>query len=630
MVVRTTPTRQCQIMQETNRPVLIYDGDCAFCAWQVRYWRRLTGDAVDYQPYQAAAERYPDVPPGEFARAIQLITADGRRYSGAEAAFRVLAAGGRTASLACYRYLPGCSRLSEAVYRFVSRHRAAAYRLARLSWGRERYPAQYHLVSWLFLRGLALIYLFAFASFGLQADGLVGSHGILPVQADLKDMVANYGSNAYWLYPSVFWLDAGNVALKAVALAGMAASLLLFANILSRFMLPLLFLLYLSVVYAGQVFFNFQWDFLLLEAGFLAIFLPYGSPFILFLLHWVLFRLRFLSGLSKLMSGDETWANFTALKYYFETQPLPHVGAWYANQLPEWLLRAGVGWTFFVELLVPFLMFLPRQPRLFAAWTTIVMQVLILLTSNHNFFNLLTITLCLLLFDDRAFRWLHYREWSMPSARGVMRNFLRVATPVPGRFANAFAGLLTVVIFSSTLSMMWATITGRPLPAFNEPVVRALVQWHIVNNYHVFPIITTARPELVVEGSSDGKTWKAYGFKYKPGELTRRPPFVVPHQPRLDWQMWFAALYPPNSPVAYWFYDFMRRLLEGSPDVLALLDHNPFPDQPPKYLRARLEMYQFATPEMKRKTGQWWTSKPLGVYVPPLTLQDLQRPGLSQ
>ena len=616
-------------MHETNRPVLIYDGDCAYCAYQVRYWQRLTGDAVDYQRYQDVSGRYPDITPGEFAGAIQLLTPQGQRYSGAEAAFRVLAAGGRTASLACYRYLPGCSWLSEAVYRFVSRHRVGAYRLARLSWGRERYPAQYDFVSWLFLRGLALIYLVAFASFGLQADGLVGSHGILPVQTDLKDVAANYGSSAYWLFPSVFWLDASNTALKAVALSGIAASLLLFANILTRFILPLLFLLYLSVVYAGQVFFNFQWDFLLLEAGFLAIFLPYGSPFILFLLHWVLFRLRFLSGLSKLLSGDQSWANFTALDYYFETQPLPHIGAWYAHQLPEWLLRVGVGWTFFVELLVPFLMFLPRQPRLFAAWTTILMQVLILLTSNHNFFNLLTIVLCLLLFDDRAFRWVRYGEWPTSLAPGVIRGFLRVARPQPGRFANAFAGLLAVVILSSTLSMMWSTTTGRPLPAFNEPVVRALVQWHIVNNYHVFPIITTARPELVVEGSDDGKVWKAYGFKYKPGELTRRLPFVVPHQPRLDWQMWFAALYPPNSRVAYWFYDFMRRLLEGSPDVLALLDYNPFPDHPPKYLRARLEMYQFATPEIKRETGQWWTSKPLGVYVPPLTLQDLQYPGLS-
>jgi predicted DCC family thiol-disulfide oxidoreductase YuxK len=611
-------------MQATTRPVLTYDGDCLFCAYQVRYWQRLTGDAVDFQPYQDVAGRYPGFIPGEFTGAIQLLTPAGQRYSGAEAAFRVLAAGGRTAALNCYRFIPGYSRLSEVVYRFVSRHRAGAYRLARLCWGRERYPAQYHFVSWLFLRALALIYLCAFASFGLQAEGLVGSQGILPLQADLKEMAAHYGSSAYWLFPSVFWLDASNTALKAVALGGLAASLLLFANILSRIMLPLLFLLYLSVVYAGQVFFNFQWDFLLLEAGFLAIFLPYGSPFTLFLLHWALFRLRFLSGLAKLMSGDDAWANFTALDYYFETQPLPHIGAWYAHQLPEWLLRVGVGWTFFVELLVPFLMFLPRQPRLFAAWTTILMQVFILLTSNHNFFNLLTIALCLLLFDDRAFRWLRRTPGPKAATRSMLPGFLRVATPVPGRFANTVAALLALVILSSTLSMMWSTTTGRALPAFNEPVVRALVQWHIVNNYHVFPIITTARPELVVEGSMDGKVWKAYGFKYKPGELTRRPPFAVPHQPRLDWQLWFAALYPPNSRVAYWFYDFLRRLLEGSPDVLALLEYNPFPDQPPKYLRVRLETYQFATPQLKRERGQWWTSKPLGIYVPPLTLQDLQ------
>jgi predicted DCC family thiol-disulfide oxidoreductase YuxK len=623
------PARFGETMDNTKRPVLIYDSDCALCAYQVRYWRRLTGETIDYQPYQAVAGRYPDIPPGEFTRAIQLMTPDGRRYSGAGAAFRVLAAGGSTAALGCYRYLPGCARLSEALYGFVSRHGAAAYRMARFFWGRERYPQEYHLVSWLFLRCLALIYLIAFWSFGVQATGLVGSQGILPLQVYLQELTAQYGHNAYWMFPGVFWLDAGNTALKVVAFGGAAASLLLFLNVLPRFMLPLLFLLYLSVEYAGQVFFNFQWDFLLLEAGFLAIFLPYGSPWILFLLHWVLFRLRFLSGLSKLASGDPTWAHFTALEYYFETQPLPHTGAWYANQLPDWLLRVGVGWTFFVELAVPFMMFLPRNPRLFAAWTTIVMQVLIIMTSNHNFFNLLSITLCLLLFDDRAFRWLHHGEWSAPAAWGVMPRFLRVATPLPGRFANGFAGLLALVIFSSTLSMMWSTTTGRPLPAFNEPVVRALVQWHVINNYHVFPIITTQRPELIVEGSMDGKHWKAYGFKYKPGDLKRRPPFVVPYQPRLDWQMWFAALYPPNSRVAYWFYDFMRRLLEGSPDVLALLGHNPFPDHPPKYLRARLELYKFATPELRSKTGQWWTSKPLGIYVPPVTLQDLQLSGPS-
>jgi len=389
-----------------------------------------------------------------------------------------------------------------------------------------------------------------------------------------------------------------------VCVAGGVAALLLTLNILTRVVLPLLFVLYLSLVYAGQVFMNFQWDFLLLETGFLAIFLPWGSAVIIWLMHWVLFRLRFLSGAYKLLSGDESWSGFTALQHYFETQPLPHAGAWFAHQLPDMVLRAGVGFTFFAELLVPFLVFLPRNPRLFAAWVTILMQLLIILTSNHNFFNLLTILLCLLLFDDRALR-----TWHLPQLQ------LR-----PGRFATLCASVLAVLIVSSTLSMMWSSFTQRPLPAFNEQVVRLLVQWHVVNNYHVFPNMTTKRPEIIVEGSNDGKNWLAYGFRYKPGDLSRRPAFIVPHQPRLDWMMWFAAIGRPDTRTTYWFPDFMVRLLEGSPQVLALLEHNPFPERPPRLVRARLENYRFTTPAERAATGNWWVSKPIGVYMPPLSL----------
>jgi hypothetical protein len=392
-------------------------------------------------------------------------------------------------------------------------------------------------------------------------------------------------------------------------------ALLLALNIRTRLMLPLLFFLYLSLVYAGQVFMSFQWDFLLLEVGFLAVFLPYGSPIILWLLHWVLFRLRFLSGAAKLLSGDESWAGFSALDYYFETQPLPHIGAWYAHHLPDWLLRVGVGGVFFVELIVPFLIFLPRRPRMFAAWATIVMQLLILLTSNHNFFNLLTIALCLLLFDDRALARLWKSDRTAPAGA--------TKPSAPGVLHTLFAASLAVVIVSSSLSMMWTTFTGKPLPAFNEPVVRALVQWHIVNNYHVFPVITTERPEIIVEGSDDGKHWRSYRFRYKPGDPAQRPKFVVPHQPRLDWQMWFAALSPPYSRTAYWISDFLKRLLQGSDDVLALLADNPFPDQPPRYVRARLENYRFTTPEERRTTGLWWKHQPIGMYLPPVSREML-------
>jgi hypothetical protein len=602
-------------MAQLERPVLIYDAESPLRAWQARYWQRLTGDAVDYLACGAFAGRYPDISTTECRHTVQLVTPQGQHYTGADAVARVLFLGGRPMARRCQRYLPGYTWTARRLHALAARHHGVTYGFARLLWGRERYPAHYQRVSWLFLRVLALIYLAAFVSFGFQATGLVGSQGILPLQQDLQAISAEYGARGYWLYPSLFWFNAGNTALQFVSLAGIGAALLLFGNILTRLMLPLLFVLYLSVVYAGQVFFNFQWDFMLLEAGFLAIFLPWGSPLVVWLFHWLLFRIRFLSGIAKLQSGDPAWASFTALDYYFETQPLPHVGSWLAHQLPELILRVGVGWVFFVELLVPFLVFLPRRPRQFAAWATILTQVLIMLTSNHNFFNLLSIALCLLLFDDRALRWIRLPTmqtgfgWFGRGAPGPAHNG-------PGRLATASAVLLTALIVSSTLTMMWSTLSRQPLPAFNEVVVRGLVQWHVVNNYHVFPVITKERPELIIEGSNDGETWQAYGFHYKPGELTRRPAFNIPHQPRLDWQMWFAALAPPYTRVSYWIHDFIQRLLEGSPDVLALLEHNPFPGQPPRFVRARLELYRFASPALKQATGQWWTREPVGLYLP--------------
>lgn len=596
-------------MSPTGRPLLVYDGDCDFCSGQVRYWQRLTGDAVAYAPYQQVAGAYPHIPHEAFVRSIQLLMPDGSRHSGAAAVMHLRAAGGRPGWLWAGRVMPGFTALAEAAYRLVARHRTAAGRLSRLLRGRERYPAEYRAVSWLFLRLLGLVYLAAFVSFGVQALGLIGSQGILPLGDELQVLRAQHGTQAWWLFPSFFWLAESDAAIQAVCGAGVVAALLLTLNILTRTMLPLLFLLYLSLVQAGQVFMSFQWDFLLLETGFLAIFLPWGSAVVIWLMHWVLFRLRFLSGAYKLLSGDESWAGFTALQHYFETQPLPHAGAWYAHQLPDALLRAGVGFTFFAELVVPFLVFLPRNLRLFAAWVTIVMQLLIMLTSNHNFFNLLTILLCLLLFDDRALRGLRLPRLQYR----------------PGWLATLVASVLAVLIVPATLAMMWSTFSRQPLPAFSEPVTRLLVQWHIVNSYHVFPNMTTKRPEVIVEGSDDGHDWRAYDFRYKPGDPSRQPRFIIPHQPRLDWMMWFAAIGHPGTRTTYWFPDFMVRLLEGSPPVLALLADNPFPERPPRLVRARLEDYRFTTPAERAATGDWWVRKPLGIYLPALSLDMLDR-----
>ncbi len=470
-------------------------------------------------------------------------------------------------------------------------------------------PAEdYRLISGLFLRLLALVYLAAFASLAGQITGLAGSQGILPFTDQLRAAEALHGAWRFLQLPTLFWIDAGDGALRAAAVAGCGFSLLLLLNIFPRLALAALFALYLSLFHAGQVFMNFQWDYLLLEAGFLGIFLPGGARVVIWLYRWLLFRLRFLSGISKLVSGDPSWAGLTALNHYFETQPLPHVGSWYAHQLPEWLLRAGTGAALFTELVVPFMMFLPRPWRLFAAWATIAMQLLIILTSNHNFFNLLTIVLCLFLFDDRALR----RVVPVALAR---RLALHPALPRGGigsvlRAAGLGAMALLLVTVSATLA--GEMILQRPAPAPLAALADWLQPWRIANRYHVFPNMLTERLEIRIEGSRDGRSWRPYVFRYKPGDPARRPAVVIPRQPRLDWMIWFVPL---GHPVNWnWYGRFLERLRENSPAVTGLLAENPFPGAPPRFLRASLWRYRFTDARTRAETGDWWTREYLGPF----------------
>ncbi len=455
-------------------------------------------------------------------------------------------------------------------------------------------------VSRLFLKALALIYLAAFVSLAPQVAGLIGPDGILPVHRYLMEAVAEHGAAAPLVVPTLFWLGNSDLVLQATAWSGAALALLLLFGIQERRVLIALFVLYLSLYRGGQIFTNFQWDTLLLEAGLLAIFVQ-RSPtvLVLWLFHWLLFRLRFMSGWFKLASGDPDWAGFTALDHYFETQPLPHAGAWFAHWLPHWVHQAGVGLTFFSELVVPFFLFLPRPWRLVAVAVTLLMQGLILATSNHNFFNLLTIALCLLVLDDR---WLRRRPQPKPA-------------PV-GRTYRVTLSLLAVLLVSASLLSFWKLSFG-PLPEPLDRFRQSVQNFGVGNAFHVFPVMQTWRQELIVEGSDDGQHWQAYRFRYKPQDPARRPPFIVPHQPRLDWAMWFV---PTQHPVQLgWFGEFMYALERGSPQVLALLGHNPFSDHPPKYLRVTAWRYRFTTPEERAATGRWWHREYLGVFpmVPP-------------
>ena len=466
----------------------------------------------------------------------------------------------------------------------------------------------YQLASGLFLKLLALIYFSAFFSLSVQVTGLVGANGILPLTELLEYSYLNNGITA-WLYkPTLFWFDSSDVSLKGAALLGCVVSLLLFAGFKPVWSLIVLFALYLSLFHAGQTFLTFQWDTLLLEAGFLAIFLTGGqSHLLLFMFHWLLFRLRFMSVISKLASGDPSWSNLTTLNYYFETQPLPHVGAWYFHQLPEWVLQGGVLLVFFTELIVPFFIFLPRKFRLFAAATTIVMQLLIIATSNHNWINLLTIVLCLFLLDDGILQKivpLRLRPFISVDGSDNAEHVIRKRSYVFPVFA--------LLIMVSSVSAFTGMVSTKNIL---EPLERStlLVRlWGLGHIFHVFPTMQTERHELQIEGSYDGDEWESYGFKYKPGPLDKKPAFIMPHQPRLDWMIWFV---PPRHPeMLYWFDGFLLRLKQGSPEVLDLLEYNPFPDKPPEYLRVQVFKYRFTSMGERERTGQWWTREYLGQF----------------
>ena len=521
-----------------NKPVLFFDGDCGFCRRWIERWREITGNALDYAPSEKPES------------SVILIDVDGKTFRGAEAVFRSLALSPshRWLSWTYYR-LPGVKLVSEALYRLVASHRRFFSAIIR--------PSSYSTAQFFFLRGMGFVYFIAFASLGVQILGLIGSNGILPTQSGVSDSM-----------------------LQLLCWGGVVSSVLVTFGVLPALFLFLNWVFYLSLVHLCGPFLSFQWDALLLEAGFLAIFLVPQSVVIRFLLKLLLFRLMFFSGFVKLAFGDPVWKNLTAMQFYYETQPLPPWTAWYAHHGSASFHTASCLFVFAVELIVPFFIFFPERIRHVAAAILICLQLLIISTGNYCFFNLLTLLLCLLLLEDSAWR----KKLKSPKARDW---------PWP------ITGAVGVVVILMTFGAL-----------------RVLEPLKLVNRYGLFANMTTERPEIILEGSEDGKNWLTYDFKYKVGDIQRKPVFVAPYQPRLDWQMWFAALgsHKQNG----WFIRLGEKILEGSPDVLRLLEKNPFPDRPPRYLRALVYDYHFTNPAERKETGAWWRRELKGLYCPVL------------
>ena len=474
--------------------------------------------------------------------------------------------------------------------------------------------ARYAFSRFLFLRLLGFVYFCAFASLVPQIVGLVGAHGIAP--AGVSD-----------------------AALRVVCVGGTLLSLVLAFGFVPIVSVPLLWVGYLWASSAGGVFLRYQWDTLLLETGLLAVLVTPAvwrersrdliepSRVAVWLMLWLLFRLMFGSGAVKLASGDPTWRDLTAMTFHYETQPIPNPVAYYAHHLPVGLNKASAAVTLAIELVAPLLMLGPRRVRLMAAALLVGLQIVIAVTGNFAFFNVLSIALCVWLVDDSAWQYVG----SGFSDRGpnqapprLRRSAVALAKAERPALHNPVAIAAALVIVPVSLlhltSSLGFLLPGWPLIA---PVADVVAPLRSVNSYGLFAVMTTTRPEIIVEGSNDGETWTAYEFAYKPGDLRRRPPVVAPHQPRLDWQMWFAALGGYEENV--WFQQFCARLLEGSPDVLGLLASDPFGGRPPRYIRAELYRYHFAEMSRHRADGAWWTRERLGEYSPVLTLTSAPR-----
>jgi predicted DCC family thiol-disulfide oxidoreductase YuxK len=604
---------------------MVYDGDCSFCRFWIARWRERTKGRIAYRRSQQVAERFPEIPALDFQNAVQLIEPGGGVSQGADAVLRAYQiSGGEPLPFRAIRSVPFFRNVARIAYRLVANNRTTFSFLTRLLWGGSFRKPRFLVARWLFLRLLGAVDFIAFFSLLIQVRGLIGKRGISPVTDYLEFAREQLGSPRYRLLPTFCWINASDGFLVSLCAAGLVLSAALVFNVWPCAALIGLWACYLSLSVAGQTFLGFQWDALLLEAGLIAIFLvpplrlrpdwranSTGSKIAFALLLWLAFRLTFESGLVKLnappsANGEQTWRALSALKYHYETQPLPIWTSWYFNQTPLAWHKFSIVVMFAVELAAPFTILAPARVRRLGCGAMVALQGLIAASGNFCFFNLLTASLYVLLLDDDVWpaRWRLLAKQA-PERLGGWPAW--VVAP----FAAVCASVTTMQLAGTmNLSVPWP----RPLASLYS----AVAPFRSLNNYGLFAVMTTSRPEIIIEGSNDRIDWRAYEFRWKPGDVTRPPGLVAPHQPRLDWQMWFAALGSVRENP--WFVNFLARLLEGSPDVLALLGHNPFPDAPPRFVRALLYDYKFT--RHGEDPRAWWKRELIGTYCPAVSQQD--------
>ena len=691
------------------RPILVWDGECNFCRLCAERFDSHIENKVDLIPYQSLHQKWPQAPAEDYASAVFLLTPEGKSYRAAAAIYRFYAEyPWRGWAFWAYKRFRWFAVLSEWGYRFVANNRNSFGRLVRVFWGKSFVLPTYRISAWLYGRLLGITIMIAFISLWIQSAGLFGSEGIVPFsenlnQARLNSVNGSMAASRLLEKPTWLWFFPETSGITALFITGCTTALLLILGVLPAISVLVSWSCYLSLQVVATPFLNFQWDLLLLEIMLLSLFyLPwqlrekYSEPFDpngigRWLLWMLLFKLMFESGTVKFTyfgSGDtNTWLDLTALNYHYWTQPIPSWISWYFHWLPQWFNELALLIIYAVELILPFFIFLPRRLKNIAITGLIFLQVMIIITGNYGFFNLLTIILCLPLLDDQTIP-KSIRMFFEP------KNNENYPIGLPMRLQSA-VGALVLFMFVWTgcyylrldLRGNRSNITGVSISPTDvtRSLIRSAGYSRSMNSYGLFRVMTTTRPEIIIEHSSDGENWTPYQFEYKPVALQMRPRFFFPHMPRLDWQMWFEALYIERLMDAqfslsmykrflevitrgdmklgelrldqfltpselqnlntmeigerqqlldniqmhitsylghsYWFARFLRALRQGNKKVLGLLGQDSQLSEKPKYMRLTFYYYKFSEPHKKKK-GFWWEREPLENFTLNIVFTD--------
>ena len=547
-----------------KNPIMVWDGECNFCRLCADRFKSLgVNNHVDFIPYQDLFNKYPKAPKLNYEKSV-IFFSKKNTYAGAAAVYRFYNEIGKKWPMFLYRKFKIFRKISEFCYQLIADNRKKFKSIGDFFLGGNYMPDTYNISGWVYGRLLGFIGIIAFLSFWTQSDVLISSNGIVPFENDLRQIEGfitktNTDVSKWFARPTILWFFQNDFWLNVVLSIGTLSSLSLMLGLVPHISIISSWVCYLSISSVSEPFLNFQWDTLLLETYLLSVFfvpwkifdnrknvqnpLPIGR----WLLWLLIIKLMLESGLVKFTffgsGGSNTWRDLTALNYHYWTQPIPSWISWYVHKLPEFVDKVSLIFTYCCELIIPFLIFFPRRLRRVALLSLISFQLLIIITGNYGFFNLLTIVICLTLIDDQLVK-SYFNKWIFNDQKqDVRKNFVEKIKIVFG-FIILTCFIYTALFFiDRDIKGNQANQNDTDISFVGNHLIQTAQVFRSMNAYGLFRVMTTTRPEIYIEALSSDSLWRPVIFNYKPVKPENRPKFFPPHMPRIDWQLWFEALY---------------------------------------------------------------------------------------